>query len=76
MQTILVILIIFAAIGALVALIRGIIAFLRHTEQDLKGEGISISGQKQNRMMQQRVMFQALAVLLVAVLLLFSRGGS
>jgi len=76
MQTILVILIILAAIGALVALIRGIIAFLQHTEQDLKGEGISVSGQKQNRMMQQRVMFQALAVLLVAVLLLFSRGGS
>lgn len=75
MQTVLVILIVLAAIGALVALIRGIIAFLQHTEQDLKGEGISVSGQKQNRMMQQRVMFQALAVLLVAVLLLFSRGS-
>lgn len=72
----LVILIVAAAIAALVMLIRGIIAFLKTTEEDLKsGEGPSASGMKQNKMMTARIMFQALAILLVAVLLLVRGGG-
>ena len=69
----LVILIIAAVIGAVVALIRGIIAFLQATEADLKGTGPSVSGLKQNRMMMARVGFQAIAVLLVALLMLLNR---
>lgn len=76
MTTFLVILIIFAAIATVVALVRGIIAFLRTTEQDLKsGEGPSASGLKQNKMMMARIGFQALAVLIVAFLLLMTGGG-
>ena len=73
----LVILIIAAAIGALVMLIRGIIAFLKTTEEDLKsGEaGPSASSLKQNKMMSARIMFQALAILLVAILLLVRGSG-
>ena len=73
----LVILIIAAAIGALVMLIRGIIAFLKTTEEDLKsGEaGPSASSLRQNKMMSARIMFQALAILLVAILLLVRGSG-
>ena len=71
MNTLLVILIVLAAAGALVALIRGIIAFLRTTEADLKagGSGPSVSAQRQNKAMFARVGFQALAVLFCVVLL-------
>ena len=72
---IIVILIVLAAIGAVVMLVRGIIAFLKTTEQDLKnGTGPSQSSLKQNRMMMMRVTFQAGAVLLVALLLLLNSG--
>lgn len=76
MTTFLVILIILAAIATVVMLIRGIITFLRTTEQDLKGgTGPSTSSLKQNKMMMARIGFQALAVLLVAFLLLMTGGG-
>lgn len=71
-----VILIVLAALGAVVALVRGIVTFLRTTEEDLKSgaTGPSQSSLKQNRMMMQRVTFQALAILLVALLLLLNSG--
>lgn len=76
MTTFLVILIILAAIATVVALVRGIISFLRTTEQDLKsGQGPSASSLKQNKMMMARIGFQALAVLIVALLLLMTGGG-
>jgi hypothetical protein len=76
MTTFLVILIILAAIATVVALVRGIIAFLRTTEQDLKsGEGPSASSLKQNKMTMARIGFQAVAVLIVAFLLLMTGGG-
>ncbi|HKX36175.1 MAG TPA: twin transmembrane helix small protein [Rhizorhapis sp.] len=76
MTTFLVILIVLAAIATLVALIRGIITFLKTTEQDLKGgQGPSASSLKQNKMMMARIGFQALAILLVAFLLLMTGGG-
>lgn len=72
MNVLLVLLIVAAVVATVVALIRGIISFLKETEADLKG-GVSPSGLRQNRMMMARVMFQAIAVLLVAVLLLLNR---
>ena len=74
-NAIIVILIVLAGIGAVVALVRGVIAFLKTTEADLKsGNGPSQSSLKQNRMMMMRVTFQAGAVLLVALLLLLNSG--
>ncbi|MBA3880092.1 MULTISPECIES: twin transmembrane helix small protein [Sphingomonas] len=64
------ILLIAAMIATLVALVRGIITFLMATEADLKGTGPSVSGMKSNRMMQARIFFQALAILVVVVILL------
>lgn len=77
MNTFLAILIILAALGAVVMLVRGVIAFLRTSQEELKSgnAGPSASSLKQNKMMFARVGFQALAVLLVALLLLMN-GGS
>jgi hypothetical protein len=75
MNTILAILVVVFAIGAAVMLVRGIIVFLKTTEEDLKaqGSGPSVSGVKQNKAMQGRIIFQALAVLAAALLMLLSR---
>jgi hypothetical protein len=77
MQTFLVILLIVAMLGALVALIRGIVAFLQATKEDLNApEGAPRpSSLKQNRMMMNRILFQAGAVIIVAILLLM-KGNS
>ncbi len=67
-----------AAMGAtLFMLIKGIVAFLRTTEQELNsGEaGPSASSLKQNKAMFGRIMFQALAVIILAILLM-AKGGS
>lgn len=76
-MSILSILLILAIIGAVVMLVRGIIAFLKTTEADLKGEGTgpSASGLKQNKMMQGRVAFQAVAIVIVILMLAMARGG-
>jgi hypothetical protein len=60
-------------IGTVVALVRGIIAFLKTTEEDLKGGGISQSGLKQNKMMRMRIAFQAGAVIVVILMLMMAR---
>ena len=75
-MSILTILLILAVIGAVVMLVRGIIAFLKTTEADLNGEGSgpSASGLKQNKMMQGRIAFQALAIVIVIIMLAMSRG--
>lgn len=76
-MSILSVLLILAVIGAVVMLVRGIIAFLKTTEEDLKSDtaGPSASGLKQNKMMQGRVAFQALAIVIVILMLALARGG-
>ena len=75
MQTFLIILIALAAIATLVALVRGIVVFLQTTEADLMGDGTgpSVSSQRQNKMMFARIGFQAVAIILVVLLLLLKR---
>jgi NADH:ubiquinone oxidoreductase subunit 6 (subunit J) len=75
-MSILTILLVLAIIGAVVMLIRGIIAFLKNTEADLNGEspGPSASGLQQNKMMQGRVAFQAVAIVIVIIMLAMARG--
>ncbi len=74
MQTFLFILIILAAIGALVSVIRGVVALLRTSHADLTGAGPSQSSLKQNRMMWRRIQFQAIAVVLAILFLMIARG--
>lgn len=67
MQIFLILVIIAAAIAVLVALVRGLVIFLKQTEEDLKGDG-KASGMRQNTMMVRRIQFQAAAVLVAALL--------
>ncbi len=74
MNTFLVILLVAAMIATLVALVRGIVAFLQEGTQAVKdGNGPSSAQLKSNRMMQQRIFFQAIAILIVVVIL-FAAG--
>jgi hypothetical protein len=77
MNTFLVILLIGAVIATAVMLVRGLIAFLRTTEADLnsEGSGPSQSALKQNKMMTGRVIFQAIAIIIVVLLLLSRNSG-
>jgi hypothetical protein len=79
MQTILFILVVLFAIGALAALIRGIVTFLRTTDEELRrdpGLGPSASSLKQNGMMWRRIQFQALAVVAAVLLMLIAHPHS
>jgi Hypoxia induced protein conserved region len=71
MNTILIILLVLAVIGTVVMLVRGVIAFLQNTEKSLNddGTGPSASSVQQNKMMTGRIQFQALAVVIVILLL-------
>lgn len=75
MSTFLTILLIAAMIAALVALVRGLVAFLQTTEAELKSDAVgpSASSTKQNKAMFARIGFQAAAVVIVMLLLLLSR---
>lgn len=72
MQTFLVIVIILLAIMVVVSLVRGVIAFLQTSRQDIDG-GVDRTKEmqlKQNAMMFARIKYQALAIVAVAVLLM------
>jgi hypothetical protein len=74
MNTFLVILLIAAMIATVVALVRGVVAFLQEGSAQVRdGNGPSAASLKSNRMMQQRIFFQALAILIVVVIL-FAAG--
>ncbi|KQN76571.1 hypothetical protein ASE90_04855 [Sphingomonas sp. Leaf67] len=72
MNTFLVLLLIAAMIAVVVALIRGIVSFLAEGTATARGEGPSEQALKSNKMMQARVLFQAIAILIVVVLLFLS----
>ena len=74
-NTLLVLVIIGLAIMVVVSLVRGIIAFLKTSKDDLAtpgGEATPMQLQ-QNKMMFARIKYQAAAILVVALLMLFNR---
>ena len=73
MNTFLVILLVAAMVATVVALVRGIVSFLQAAGAEARGDQPSALALKSNRMMQQRIFFQALAITVV-VLLLFMAG--
>ncbi|NYD88547.1 twin transmembrane helix small protein [Sphingomonas melonis] len=74
MNTFLVLLLIAAMLATVVALVRGVIAFLQESHAQVRdGQGPSAASLKSNKMMQMRIFFQALAILIV-VLILFLAG--
>lgn len=72
MTTFLTIVLVILMILVVVSLVRGIVAFLQSTKVDLEsGQQIDATEMqlKQNRMMFNRIKYQALAVVVVAVIL-------
>jgi uncharacterized membrane protein len=71
MNTILIIALIGAMIATVVALVRGIIAFLQEGQAQVRnGEGPSAASLKSNKMMQMRVFYQAIAIFIVVIILI------
>jgi len=77
MSVFLILLIVTFAVAAGVALVRGLMAFHHDAEQIRRGADPLLiqHGVRQNRMMMQRVLFQGIAVLLVALLGLMVAKG-
>jgi hypothetical protein len=75
MNTVLVIVIVLLAVMVVVSLVRGIIAFLQSTKLDLEsGDDRAKAMQlQQNKMMFARIKYQALAIVVVAVLMMINR---
>jgi uncharacterized membrane protein SpoIIM required for sporulation len=75
MNTVLVIVLIIAMIWVVVSLVRGIVAFLQSTKLDLENDGDRVQEMqlRQNKMMFARIKFQAIAVVIVVILLMFNR---
>lgn len=62
--------------GVVYSLVKGIIAFMQSTKDDLYGQtgnGPTANQVRQNKAMMQRVLFQGAAILVVALLLLATR---
>jgi len=76
MKTILGVLLIFCMIGAVVMIVRGVIIWARTSREELLGNGPSQSGLQQNKMMWGRIKFQAIAVVIVILLLLMAKGSA
>jgi hypothetical protein len=75
MNTVLVIAIALLAIMVVVSLVRGIVAFLQSTKLDLESgdERMKEMQLRQNKAMFSRIKYQALAIVVVAVLLMINR---
>ena len=75
MNILLIVVIVGLAAMVVVSLVRGIIAFLKTSKDDLAtpGTGATPMQLQQNKMMFARIKYQALAILVVAVLMLFNR---
>ena len=75
MNTFLTILIVLLAIMVVVSLVRGIVAFMQSTKMELEAddERAGKMQKRQNEMMFARIKYQALAVVVIAVLLMINR---
>ena len=72
MNTVFVIVLLAAMIMVVVSLVRGVIAFLKSTKVDLEsGEQVDATEMqlKQNRAMMARVKWQAVAIVVIAIML-------
>ena len=67
MKVVLIILIVLGALATLFVLIKGVVGMARHTDP---------TGQRSQNLMQKRIIFQAITILLaVALLAVMSNGG-
>jgi len=73
-NTFLILLLAAAMIATVVALVRGVVNFMRNADAEVRGgTGPSEASIRSNKLMQARIFFQALAILII-VLILFAAG--
>ena len=66
-----------AAIGAVVfVLIKGLVNMAGTTTRDLEGEGPSDRAIKSNKLMQQRILLQGVAIIIIALILFIASAKS
>lgn len=72
MNVILTIILILAMVFVVVSLVRGVVAFLQSHKADIEAGGQRQKEMqlKQNKMMMNRILFQGLAIVVVALLLI------
>lgn len=75
MNVITTIVIVLLMLAVVVSLVRGIVAFLKTTEAELMdtSAGPSPNQLKQNKMMMNRVLFQGLAIIVLALVMMSAR---
>ncbi|MGN6375472.1 MAG: twin transmembrane helix small protein [Sphingomonas sp.] len=73
MNPFLAILLVAAMIATLVALVRGLATLVQRGEATRRGESPEAIGIRSNKLMQARIFFQALAIMMI-VLILFLAG--
>jgi hypothetical protein len=73
MNTFLVLLLVAAMIATVAALVRGVVNFLRNADSEVRGTGPTEASIRSNKLMQARIFFQAVAILII-VLILFAAG--
>lgn len=75
MKYILIPIIVVLVIMVVISLVKGIVAFMQTTKADLEHQGAGPSPNQllQNKMMFNRIKYQALAVVVVAILLAVSK---
>ena len=75
MQTFLIIVLVLLMLMVVVSLVRGVIAFLQANKADIEAGGVRQKELqlKQNRMMTNRIMYQAGAIVIVFLLLSLTR---
>lgn len=79
MNTVLLIFLLLAMAMVVISLVRGIVAFLRSTRIDLEsGEQQDATDMqlKQNRAMMSRIKWQAIAIIVIAIMLAVAGGGN
>jgi hypothetical protein len=74
MNYILIPLLVILMIMVVVSLVRGIVAFLQSTKLDLESDGDRLKEMqlRQNRMMFARIKYQALAIVVVAIVMMIA----
>lgn len=72
MNTVFILLLVLAMVFVVVSLVRGIVAFLQSHRADIDagGERQKEMQLKQNKMMMNRIIFQGVAIVIVALLLI------
>ena len=69
-------LLIAAMLAVVFVLIKGLVNMAQTTSQDLEGDGPSERSLRSQKLMQQRILLQGVAIAIIAILLMMVSAGS